>query len=71
MNNDKCEDCRFGHKTGVNRETLRQHMECRRHPPQVLLIPTPAGLAPASFFPPTQPEHGCGEWSMEMPQLAS
>lgn len=59
-----CQNCKYVHKAGVNKETLRSYFECHRYPPTVVVLPHPTqGAMPASFYPPTQAQLSCGEFS--------
>ena len=37
-------------------------LKCRRYPPHATVIALPKGMMVVSEFPPTQPDHWCGEW---------
>jgi hypothetical protein len=56
-----CSDCKHYHKTDIAQG------ECKRYPPTILVVPTPAygamqGQASlAGMFPPTKSDNWCGE----------
>lgn len=57
-----CENCRFFFQTEPDRE-LRREEVCRRYPGQGVAAQTPRGMHTMAFFPPTQQNFWCGEWS--------
>jgi hypothetical protein len=63
MSERNCGNCQFVHEEGVNKETLRKNLSCRRYPPVPQIIPSPNGPVTAGSFPPTQEHLYCGEWA--------
>jgi hypothetical protein len=59
-----CATCEFLREGKVNGATFKRAMECRKNPPQLLLVPTPQGVMLNSYFPPVDPDSGCGQWQL-------
>lgn len=67
LNFHTCATCRFGILAGPNLQDLAapRAVDCRRMPPEVVLIDTPTG--PASMLVPRNvpPDHWCGEFDRQ------
>jgi hypothetical protein len=52
-----CRTCRYSH-----RQAGADGVFCTRYPPQVIVVPTPQGMALNSAYPTCNPDVPCGEY---------
>lgn len=61
-----CDKCKFCNEEGINKDTMRKYLSCRRFPPTPQIVPGSQGPITVSSFPTVTGEQFCGEWQ---PQL--
>ena len=64
-----CKTCKFMYKSEVKPD-LSRTLTCREQSPQIIMIPTPAGIQVMSMFPTTTEENTCGKFSVALSLVA-